>query len=244
MSDKVFPEKLKLFREEGSEQDHYFIIVDEGGDPISSMKWYPIQYGSLYLSLSSFQLCTTFTQDIEEFPTKKKVTHLKTFDSISGEGVLEEGTINSTLAPSISIFGSSHEQKTLDVGIRPRTDDGEEYFILGGYGDDFWDGDGKGTFYLEFFLTNERFNRLKENCLSGVSEKIFIEIDLGRVSSLYSGWAEFIGTEFGKIKILKRYTDIINKDEFEDKFVEDLKMELTGQGQEFSITTQKKIGNF
>ncbi len=246
MSDKDYPEKLKLFKEEGSRnQDYYFIIVDEQGETLSTKKWYPIrEYGSLVISLSSLSFNTHFRQEVEKFLTVKQENTLDSLEFISGEGFLEEGTVNSRGTPSLSIFGSSHKQKTLSVNIRPRGDDGEEYFTLGGIrGDVGVDINNEEEFFLEFNLTNERFKELKEICLGGGLERIRIRTTLTKVNGLYSEWSEYIGTEFGEIKIFNNDRDIINKEEFDEKLLESVSMR-NGFGQVFSIMTEKKVGNF
>ena len=128
--------------------------------------------------------------------------------------------------------------------IRPRGDDGEEYFTLGGIRRDVGMGiNNEEEFFLELNLTNERFKELKKICLGGELERIRIRPTLTKVNGLYSEWSKFIGTEFGEIKVFYTDRDIINKEEFDDKFLKYLEGH-NGHGQVFSIMTEKKVGKF
>ena len=58
MNERDYPERLKLFKEEGEGgQDHYFLIVNEEGNLLSS-KWYPIRDGHLHILVSTLSLNT------------------------------------------------------------------------------------------------------------------------------------------------------------------------------------------
>tara|TARA_B100000945_G_scaffold246526_1_gene202867 strand:- start:92 stop:265 length:174 start_codon:yes stop_codon:yes gene_type:complete len=54
MGESHYPEKLKIYKEDNENQDHYLVIVDQDGNPVSSTEKSGIQlilviYTSLFL---------------------------------------------------------------------------------------------------------------------------------------------------------------------------------------------------
>ena len=248
MYESEYPERLKLFKEEDEGQDHYFIIVDEEGNSISSgKKWYPIESGYLQISVSSLANVNHFIQvgkttENEEVGRDQK-------ERLEGEGKFHEGTQNALGSPKISHFGNSNKHDEISVIIEGNDVEHERFSLFGfksalevGYSS-------TERFNLNIVLNTERFNDLREIVNRGNVEKIFILLWLGNISGLYSSWWSFEGSTFGDIKYFdySNRKHILNKEEFDEDFINDVG-QLTrpdlSSGADFTISTNEKVGGF
>ena len=250
--DTDYPERLKLFKEEEKDQDHYFTIVDEDGNPVSSVekKWYPIKDGYLSISFSSLTYMNSFSQGGRNFKHNKDEEIERDLDErLEGEGKLQSGTSNTGGLTNISHFGNSNKYDEIGLIIRGGEVE-QEYFSLFGI-KSFVDDElsQEELFTLDIVLNTERFNDLKKIVKEGSVEKIYISIWLGNVPGLYSSWWRYGGSTFGNIKYFdyENPDHILNKEEFEEKYINSLVNRIEsdlGSGVDFTITTREKVGGF
>ena len=253
MSDKDYPQRLKLFKEEEKDQDHYFVIVDEEGSPINKSfneKWYPILNGYLNISLSTLSCSNNFSQDGQRYSyTKDDEIEITQDEWLGGEGKFQEGTVNTFGSTNISHFGNSKKYNEIIVTIRGE-DIEREHFSLFGFKSDVDVGfNVSEQFNLEIKLKVERFNDLKKIVMGGSVEKVYISIWLGNVPGLYSSWWSFEGSTFGDIKYFDYINPkhIINKEDFEEDFIRSLynrRDPKLGSGIDFNISTIERVGSF
>ncbi|URQ70867.1 hypothetical protein M9B41_06970 [SAR86 cluster bacterium] len=256
MSERDYPERLKIYKEkeDNEKQDHYLVVVDKDGNPVSSTetKWYPIDSGYLDISISSISLSSYFSQD-----GGRQFTHQSGDEEIEinqdkrleGEGRLERGTPNTPLSPNISHFGNSNKYNHINVLI---TDQGVEldHFHLFGFKSDVDIGYSQTEeFTLQINLKKERFEELKSIVENDSIEKIYISIWLGNLPGLYSTWWSFEGSSFGDIKYFdyKNPKHILNKEDFDEGFINSLDNRINndlGSGVDFTISTKEKVGSF
>ena len=256
MNERDYPERLKIYKEkeDNEKQDHYLVVVDKDGNPVSSnkTKWYPIDRGYLNISVSSLSLRSNFSQEggrqfIHSSGDKKVERNQNKL--LEGEGKLEEGNSDYIFSPNISHFGNTNKHNHINVLIN---DQGVEmdYFHFVGFKSDIDFGySSRESFTLEINLKKERFNELVKIVEKSSIEKFYIYVWLGNLPGLYSEWWSFQGSTFGEIKYFdySNIQHILNKDEFEEDFINSLHYRINNDldsGVDFEITTKERIGNF
>ena len=256
MSERDYPERLKIYKEkeDNEKQDHYLVVVDQDGKPVSSTetKWYPIDSGYLQISISSLSLRSNFSQSGgRQFIHSSSDEEIERYESkvLEGEGKLEEGTTNTPFSPNISHFGNSNKYDHVNVFITDRRDD-LDFFQLFGLKSDIDVGlNIREEFTLQIDLKKERFEELKSIIENDSIEKIYISIWLGNLPGLYSQWWSFEGSSFGDIKYFdyKNPEHILNKEDFDEGFINSLDNRINhdlGSGVDFTISTKEKVGSF
>ncbi len=256
MSERDYPERLKIYKEkeDNEKQDHYLVVVDQEGNPVSSSetKWYPIDRGYLDISISSLSLRSNFSQSGErQFIHSSGDEKIERYESkvLECEGKLEEGTPNTPFSPNISHFGNSNKYDQINVLITDQHVD-LDHFQLFGFKSDIDIGlNIKEEFTLQIDLKKERFEKLKTILENDSIEKIYISIWLGNLPGLYSQWWNIEGSSFGDIKYFdyENPKHILNKEDFEEGFINSLDKRINpdlDSGIDFKITIKEKVGNF
>jgi hypothetical protein len=249
MDEPNYQERLKLFKEEDEGQDHYFIIVDEEGNHISSVgeKWYPIKSGYLEISISSLTNLNYFTQR-ERTQNKDEEIERDHNERLEGEGKLQSGTSN-TGSPNISHFGNTNKYDEITVIIRGEEVEQDHFSLFGSKSDVGVGYSWTEDFTLDVVLNKERFKDLREIVNRGSIERVYIHLWLGNIPGLYSRWWSYEGSSFGDIKYFdyENPTHILNKEEFDEKYIDYLSNHIDpdlGSGIDFTISTREKVGGF
>lgn len=256
MSESDYPERLKIYKEkeDNEKQDHYLVVVDQDGNPLSSneTKWYPIDSGYLNISISSLSLSSTLSQEgSRQFIHSSGDNEINREQSkvLEGEGKLEQGTTNTSFSPKISHFGNSNKYNQINVLITDHRDDLDHFQLFGLKSDIDVGLNIREEFTLQIDLKKERFEELKNIVKNDSIEKIYISAWLGNLPGLYSQWWSFQGSSFGDIKYFDYANPkhILNKEDFDEDFINSLDRRINrdlDSGIDFTIRTKEKVGSF
>lgn len=222
MNDKEYPERLMLYKEDHKEQDHYFTIVDEDGNPteITPKKWYRIKNGFLTVSIPNFSLRSTYSQSGKKFSYDRNEVERGKQASLQGTGVLTSGTPNS-FGLSLSHFGTEMRHQKIDVSIHPTEMEQESAYLQGMKFDVDVGFRVEESFFLQVDLNETRYEELIQQISKGNVHEYEITVWLGNLTGLYSEWWDFEGSSFGQIKYFdySNMRHILNKEEFEETFL-------------------------
>ena len=256
MHEFEYPQKLILTKIEEDESPvvwrqhtHYFKICNEEGEVIDDSDWYQIENGELSVEVRNLSFSTilhSLDRDNEEVDEGSDYEGSQTRETLRGQGRLVRGSTRDPIDGydvCLSHFGNDNRHKDIRVLFMVIEEDIREYFQLVGIKAIFEPGlHLEESFDLTFFLHKETFNTLRKTIADTDPDHIDVTLDLEFFPGLYTKYSWALGNEYGVIKQVYGTSQILNIDDFQEEFLEEILDDTySSRGHKFNIVVSKEF---